>query len=428
MRAKITRRLLATPATLEAGEVWDSGPESCPGFYARHRGLSGSRWRYALKYRLGGRIRHHAIAEDGGAIPPDVCERLGLTPGTSWNPEAARREAERVRGALRHGLDPDSARDMPTLRAFAQRYLHDHAEPFKKPRSVEEDRGLFERHLLPVFGDLRLDRIDAGAVTRFAQARKATPVTANRALALLSHVYTKAAEWGLVPHATNPARGVPRFREQHRTRFLSADELARLGAALRELEDEGRESAEHAVSPFALAAIRMLMFTGMRPGEALALRWEDVDMTVGVLTLPDSKTGAKVIHLNPPALAVLSGLPRLERDDRVFPPRRQGAAEADLESAWRRVRARAQLDGVRLYDAVRHTFASIGVMRGASLYLVGGLLGHRKATTTQRYAHLSADPLRAASDDVAATIDAAMRKTTERRDNVHALPGVRSAR
>jgi integrase len=239
-------------------------------------------------------------------------------------------------------------------------------------------------------------------VTRFAQERKAKPITANRALALLSHVYTKAAEWGLVPRTLNPVQGVPRFRERRRERFLSAEELGRLGVALRELE------AENEVSRFALAAIRLLIFTGARPSEALGLTWEMVDLERGLLNISDSKTGAKVIHLSPPAQQLLARLPHLNGEARVFPPVKRRATEADLESAWSRVRERAKLEGVRLYDAARHSFASLAVSGGASLYLVGGLLGHRKTSTTQRYAHLSADPLRAVNDAVGQRLAAAL--------------------
>jgi len=407
MKAKIARRLLETSgAKRHKGELWIWDTE-VRGFYARNQGHAGSSWWYGVKYRLGGKARYHVIGEDGASIPVDVCERLGLTQGAAWAPEAARRDAERVRGLIRSGADPDADRGIPTLRDSADRYLEQHARPFKKPRSLEEDEGLFERHLLPAFGDFRLDRIDQAAVTRFAQERKAKPITANRALALLSHVYTKAAEWGLVPRALNPALGVPRYKERKIERFLSAEELGRLGAALRALEAEGE------VSRFGLAAIRLLVFTGARPSEALGLTWEMVDLQRGVLNIPDSKTGAKVIHLNPPAAKLLAALPRIDGDPRVFPPyqkERKGrrVAEADLESAWRQVRDRAKLTGIRLYDAARHSFASIAVSGGASLYLVGGLLGHRKATTTQRYAHLSADPLRAVNDAVGQRLAAAL--------------------
>jgi integrase len=406
MRAKVTRRLLdAKEPEGKAVEVWDT---DLPGFYARHLGRDGSRWRYFVKYRVRGnpRARHHAIGEDGTTIPGDVAERLGLEPGAAWSPEAARKGASRVRGLALDGRDPDAGRRVPSLRDFAKRYLKDHAEPFKKPRSVEEDRGLLDRHILKDLGDYRLDRLDQAAVTRFVQARKDTPTTANRCLALVSHIYTKAGEWGVIPAGTNPARGVPRFRETRRQRFLTGEELARMGAAIRDLEREGE------VSPFALAAIRWLAFTGARPSEALALRWPDVDLDRGMATLSDSKTGAKVIHLAPPALKMLVGLSRLDKDDRVFPPLRPKAAEADLESAWRRVRERAKLDGVRLYDAARHSFASVAVSAGASLYLTGALLGHRKATTTERYAHIAADPLKTLAANVGKRIAAAMGEGT----------------
>jgi integrase len=406
MRAKLTRRLLdAHEPQGETLEVWDA---DTPGFYARHYGRAGSRWRYALKYRLKGslRARHHVIGEDGTTIPGDLAERLGLEPRAAWSPEAARREALRVRGLALDGKDPDACRRVPSIRDFAKRYLAEHAEPFKKPRSVEEDRGLLDRHILKDLGDYRLDRLDQGTVTRFVQTRKDKPTTANRCLALVSHLYTKAGEWGVIPAGTNPARGVPRFREAKRQRFLTGEELARMGGAIRDLERERK------VSPFALAAIRWLAFTGARPSEALALRWTDVDLDHGTATLAGSKTGAKVIHMAPPAVKVLAGLSRLDGDERVFPPLRRDAAEADLESAWRCVRKRARLDGVRLYDAARHSFASVAVSAGASLYLTGALLGHRKATTTERYAHIAADPLKTLAADVGKRIAAAMGERT----------------
>lgn len=403
MRGRLTRRLLESEAAREAREVWDAGEGACPGLYARHQG---GRWRFVLKYRLGGKVRHHRVAEDGAAVPPDACARLGLTDGATWTPEAARKEAERVRGRLRAGENPDADRRIPTFEAFAVRYMAEHAVPFKRPRSVEEDRGLLTRHLLPAFGALRLDRIDRAAVTRFALERKATPTTANRALALLSHIFTMAGKWGVLPEG-NPVRGVPRYREARRERFLSADELARLGAALAELESEGT------VSPFALAAVRFLLFTGARPAEALSMTWGMVDFEARVVRLPESKTGQKALVLSAPAAELLAELPRTEGEARVFPPRqaeRMGrrVAEADLESAWRRIRARAGLEDVRLYDACRHGFASLAVAGGASLFLVGKLLGHAKATTTERYAHLADDPQRAVAEAVGGRIAAAL--------------------
>jgi integrase len=408
MRAKVTRRTLdaakgvAQVQRLVETWVWDT---QVRGFYARFRMGDRSGWRYFVKYHTApGRGRHHAVGEDGESIPPESAERLGLTPGAAWSPETARKEAERIRGLVRNGLDPDAGREIPTLLSFAERFMREHmSEPLRKAQTVASYRRLLDRHLLPALGDYRLDRLDRAAVQRFAQEHKKTPIAANRSLAVLSSIYNRAVAWGVVDASINPARGIPRFRENRRERFLSADELARLGAALRELETAGE------VSLFGLAAIRVLLFTGARPSEITGLRWEQVDLERGVLSLPDSKTGKKVIYLNPPARKVLVSLPRLEGDPRVFPSRQRRAARPDLDSAWRAVRERAKLDGVRLYDASRHSFASIAVAGGASLYLVGGLLGHAKPQTTQRYAHLSADPLRAVNDAVGERIAAAMR-------------------
>jgi len=397
MRAKITRKLLDGK---HSGELW-LWDTDVRGFYARHQGRRGSSWWYGVKYRLGGKARYHVMAEDGAAISADVCERLGLTAGATWSPEAARREAERIRGLVRDGRDPDAVRGMPTLSEFAARYLREHAEPFKKARSVEEDRGLLDRHILEDLGDHRLDKLDHAGVTRFARERKDTPVTANRCLALISHLYAKAAEWGVVPATMNPARGVPRFEERQRARFLTPEELQRLGTALRALTAEG------AVAPIALEAIRFLALTGMRPSEVLGLCRDEVDFERCVAVLPNAKRGPRTVYLGAPALALLARLPRIEAERRLFPPTRRAAAELDLEPAWRLARDRAGLAGVRLYD-LRHTAASIAVQGGASLYLTGGLLGHRKATTTQRYAHLDASPVAALAGRVSRTVAAAL--------------------
>ena len=155
-----------------------------------------------------------------------------------------------------------------------------------------------------------------------------------------------------------------------------------------------------------------MLLTGCRRGEILDLRWEHVDFERDCLRLADSKTGAKVVYLNAPARALLEDLPRLADNPRVIPGMRADSASAAVENAWERVRAAADLIGVRLHD-LRHSFASVGVAGGLSLPIIGALLGHKHATTTARYAHLSADPLRAANDAVGARIAAAMSRKPE---------------
>src|SRR5262249_30359019 len=146
-------------------------------------------------------------------------------------------------------------------------------------------------------------------------------------------------------------------------------------------------------------AIKLLLLTGCRKGEIIGLEWRHVDFERSCLRLPDSKTGAKVIPLNGAAMAILEGLPRVGGNPHVIPGIRADTAGPAVGQAWQRVRKAAGLSDVRLHD-LRHSFASVAVGGGASLPLIGGLLGHKHAATTARYAHLSDDPLRQVTDMV----------------------------
>ncbi|MCK9378252.1 MAG: site-specific integrase, partial [Syntrophobacterales bacterium] len=191
--------------------------------------------------------------------------------------------------------------------------------------------------------------------------------------------------------------------ENKRERYLSVEELARVGAVLTQAEAEGKES------PVPVAAIRLLMLTGARLGEALGLRWEWVDLERGCIFLPDSKTGRKMIPLGAFALSLLQRLPRAAGNHHVFPGLKLGDHLHDLHGPWRRIRTAAGLEGVRLHD-LRHTWASMGAASGLSLPLIGAVLGHSEPSTTQRYSHLANDPLRAAADLVDAKVAEAMSK------------------
>jgi integrase len=220
----------------------------------------------------------------------------------------------------------------------------------------------------------------------------------------------------------NPAKDVTRFREHARERYLTSEEWQRLGDALREAEriglpyevDETKPKAKHAprsqnrrvvFSPFAVAAIRLLLFTGARKGEILGLKWACVDDERGMVELPDAKTGRRFLLLNPPALAVLTALPHV--GPYVIIGNNPGAPRFDLNRPWAAISKRAGLVGVRLHD-LRHSFASIGAGLGLGLPVVGRLLGHVTPGTTARYAHLDNDPLRRATATIGATIAAAL--------------------
>jgi integrase len=201
----------------------------------------------------------------------------------------------------------------------------------------------------------------------------------------------------LRPDGSNPCRHVEKFGERKRERMLSPAELARLGDAL----------STHNGSPYAVAAVKLLMFTGARLGEVLGLRWDWIDFDRGEARLPDSKSGAKTLHLPPPALAVLAELPRQDGNLHVIVGHKTGAAMVNLEKPWRAMRASAALDDVRLHD-LRHAFASVAASSGMGLPIIGKMLGHTQAATTHRYAHLASDPVKAAAAAVAGKIAAAM--------------------
>jgi integrase len=364
---------------LEPGAtVWDA---AVPGFGARRQ--TGPAVTYFLKYRnTEGRQRWHSIGRHGAP----------------WTPETARTEARRLLGAIAVGADPAADRsarkEAPTVADLAAHFLAQHVEAKRKVRTAREYRRLIENVILPALGRKRVADVTRSDVARLHHARRTTPTEANRALALLSTMFRFAERVGERLDGSNPCRHVERFPQGRRERFLSADELARLGEVL----------AAYRGSPYHVATIKLLIFTGARLGEVLGLRWEWIDFDRGEARLPDSKTGAKTIHLPAPALEVLAALPRIEGERHVLGARR---GTTFIEAPWRRIRVAAGLDDVRLHD-LRHAFASVAASAGMGLPIIGKLLGHTQAQTTARYAHLASDAVKAAAAAVAGKIAAAM--------------------
>jgi integrase len=359
--------------------VWDSG---LPGFAARRQRSDAVS--YVLKYRTssGRQQRWHTIGRHGAP----------------WTPETARAEALRVLGEVAKGGDPAGAKAVakaaPTVTELATRFLAEHAEAKRKPRTAQEYRRLIEKVILPALGWKRVADVTRQDIARLHHAKRATPIEANRTLALLSVLFTFAERQGERPDGSNPCRHVERFPQRCRERFLSADELARLGDTL----------AAYRGSPYHPATIKLLVFTGARLGGVLGLRWEWIDLQRGEVRLPDSKTGAKTVHLPPPALEVLAGLPRIEGQPYVLGAKR---GTTFIEKPWRVIRAAAGLTDVRLHD-LRHAFASVAASAGMGLPIIGKMLGHTQAATTARYAHLASDPVKQAAAAVAERIAATM--------------------
>lgn len=444
-RRKIGKRVVDS---LQSDEiVWDT---TVPGFGVRRQREARI---FFVKYRFSGRQRWYRIGAHGAP----------------WTVKLAREKAKAVLGQVAQGLDPaalrEADRNRRTMAELCDHYLKEYAEHHKRPSSVESDRRNIENHVKPLLGRTKVADVTRADVDRFKRAvkegktakdikrgpRARSIVTggtgaSNRCLALLSRMFNLAERWGWRDEGTNPCRHVDKYREGRRERFLSEIELAHLGDTLRAIERDGTET------PHVVAAIRLLIFTGARLGEILGLRWEHVDFDRTILHLPNSKTGAKPIYLSAPALETLTTVPRLAGNPHVVVGERDGAALVNLQKPWRRIRASATIKlwgdqveagsiiaaltqqlgrtpkvpeiekvakkmgvvlppgllDVRIHD-LRHSYASVGAAGGLSLPMIGRLLGHTQAATTQRYAHLAADPVKAANEAIGQRIAAMLK-------------------
>ncbi len=313
-------------------------------------------------------------------------------------PEAAREIARRWLAEVAQGNDPSQrraeVRAAPTVSDLCDRYMTEHAETRKKKTSVRNDRRLVDTHLIPALGKKKVASVTRADIAALHHSLRGTPYEANRMMAMTSKMFSLAERWGLRPDGSNPAKNIDRFREEKRERYLSSAEVARLWQVLHSDEATGK------VSPSAIAAIKLLILTGRRLNEVLGLQWEWIDLDAKTMRLPDTKSGALLVSLGDAAVATLTDLKALGRDNTfVIAGQRKGASLVNLQKPWRTIRALAGLDDVRIHD-LRHTYASIGAGLGMSLPLLGRLLGHTQASTTQRYAHLSQDPVRVAADAI----------------------------
>lgn len=342
-------------------------------------------------------------------------------------PDEARKAARRLLASVTLGGDPAAAlqeqRAALTVAELIEAFEAEHVAGKLKGSSGEGYR-LHLSTLRTAIGSQKAEGVTRGQIATLHSKRRSTPYAANRALAVWSKLFSWAGKRGLLPDGMNPAKGIERYREQGRERFLTSGELARLGEALRLGETEGLpwrvkaagESAKHVakpenrktvLDPFAAAAIRLLLFTGARLREILHLKWSEVDFERGIAFLSDSKTGKKPVYLSAPALEILGRLPRIAGNPHVIPGEGEGAPKADLKKPWQAVTEAAGLEGVRLHD-LRHSFASFGAGASLGLPVIGRLLGHSQAATTHRYAHLDVDPVRRAADTIGGAIAAAM--------------------
>jgi len=321
--------------------------------------------------------------------------------------QQARLMARKLLTRVADGEDPLGERRKDrrevTMNQLWERYLEEYARPRKKLRTIRDELGVWGRYLARGFGPRPLSQVTRQDVAGLHNRLRATPYGANDAVKLLRQLYNVAAEWELVAPDENPTRFIKLFKEKPRERYLSSDELHRLGRALRELEEEGMD-------PFAIEAVRLLLLTGARAAEILKLSWGEVELEDCLLRLRDSKTGPKNLELPVPAAQALHRLQalRLVGSPYVFPGRDPSKPRNDyIKRPWKKICARAEIKDCRLHD-LRHSYASTGAGGGFSLQMIGELLGHRQTSTTERYSHLSRDPKKGVAESIAATLAAAL--------------------
>lgn len=399
-----------------------------PGFGVRVR-PTGSK-SFIVQYDFGGR---NGVTRK---VTVGTCVKLTL--------DQARTEAEHILAKVQLGADV--AADRSARRAelnvsqLCEEYLAEGCAG-KKTSTLATDRGRIGRHIIPLLGRKRISEVKRSDIERLMRdvASGKTAVdektikhgrarvtggrgAATRTVRLLGGIFSHAVARGYIQ--TNPRIGVKVYPDGKGERYLTTDELARLGDALREAETiglpwrvtEGPRARHRPIkdgeqrepmSPYTVAAIRLLLLTGSRLREILNLRWQDVDLQRGFLNLPSSKTGPKKVLLGAPALKILADIPKQEDCPYVIVGAKADKPRSDLKRPWKRITAHAGIADLRLHD-LRHSYASIGAASGMGINIVGKLLGHASSATTARYSHFADDPLRRASEDISRQIEAAL--------------------
>jgi integrase len=375
---KLTKRSVeAMQPEMKDYFVWD---DDIKGFGVRIM-ASGART-YQAQYRKGGRTRRISLGRHGNITT-----------------EQARLKAREVMGLVAKGENPaeDIAqhRRAPSVAALCERFFAAHVMETCKPTTQAEYRRAIDKFITPAIGAFRVVDVERKDIAELQHKHRDIPYQANRTLGVLSKMFNLAEVWGLRSDGSNPCRHVPKYREKKRERFLSQQELQRLGQVLNEAEQDGTES------PFIIAGFRLLILTGCRLGEIQTLKWAYIKPRH--IELPDSKVGARRIPLPQAAQDVLDALPRQSGNPYIIAGKFEESYATDFQRPWRRIRARAELPSTRIHD-LRHTYASMAVSGGMPIQMVGRLLGHSQLQTTMRYAHLADEPVLEAAQHNAAQL------------------------
>ena len=333
---------------------------------------------FVLDYRTrGGRRRRYTI----GAFP-------------DWSVVGAREEARKLKRQIDTGGDPlaeiETERGAPTVADLIERFLEEHVSR-KRPRTQYDYRNMIECHVRPALSRMKVAEVtfsDVDALHRKITKNGQT-TQANRVITMVAKMFALAIRWQM--RADNPAKGIERNVEHKRKRYLTEAEQIRL-----------REAFEAHPDQQAVNIFRLCLLTGCRSGEAMAMRWDDVELARGIWTKTGATTKQKTTHIVPLSAPVKQLLARLRQETNspwVFPADSKPGHRVTVQKSWLAICKSARITGLRIHD-LRHSFASLAVNQGASLPLIGALLGHASPTTTARYAHLFDDPQREAVERV----------------------------
>lgn len=375
MAVRLTKRIVdaAMPKEKDA-YVWDS---SLKGFGLKV--TPSGRKVYIVQYRLGGRKGR--------------TRRVTIGAHGTLTTEEARVAAKQALGQVSTGSDPaaeiDKVRADSSMSVLLDKFDEQHIRVRLKPKSQEDYKRNIRVYIKPNLGHMLVHQVTRQDIARLHHSLRDKPYAGNRVLSVLSKFFNWCEKFGYREEGKNPCRFIDKYKEKKRQRFLSRAEQERLNIAL------DQASANGLISEYAIYAIRLLSLTGARLSEVLKLKWEYVNWEMGTLELPDSKTGQKNIYLNEPAKDILHKIIQQVDNPYIICGSKHGEHIVNLQKSWRRIRAMADLNDVRLHD-LRHTFASVAVSGGMSLPLIGALLGHSQPKTTARYAHLASEPLREA--------------------------------
>ncbi|AMD90242.1 tyrosine-type recombinase/integrase [Desulfovibrio fairfieldensis] len=388
---RLTKR--AIEALEATGKRYAAFDDDLKGFAVRV-GISGDKSFY-LVYRAG-----------KGRAAAKKWLRLGTFP--TMTVEQARDIAKTKAAQVAMGQDPaeqvKESKAAPTVKAALALFFEQH-DPKIKPSTSAAYHRIAEQHVIPAMGNIKAKAVQHKHIAALHFAMRETPYQANRCAALLSKFFGWCEKSGYRERGNNPVAGLEKYEEHKRKAFMGREELEALGNAFTLMHAQGYTDPKTgkitAFDPVIAAAIKMLLFTGARCMEVLTLKWEYIVMHKGLANLPDSKTGAKVLHLPPPALALLESLPRV--NEYCFPGRRGTGHIVNVKDTWRRLLETAGLSGWRIHD-LRHAYASYAASSGKSLPVIGAILGHSQPATTQRYAHLADNPVAVAAAETAAQI------------------------